>query len=34
MLTLFMLNTGDKIKRFTEKLFVGGDGTLFDREIA
>lgn len=25
---------GDKIKRFTEKLFVGGDGTLFDREIA
>lgn len=34
VLTLFMLNTGDKIKRFTEKLFVGGDGTLFDREIA
>lgn len=25
---------GDKIKRFTENLFVGGDETLFDREIA
>lgn len=24
----------DKIKRFTERLFVGGDRILFDREIA
>jgi len=34
LLTIFTLNTGDKIKRFAEKLFVGGDGTLFDRETA
>lgn len=34
MLTLFTLNTWDKIKRFTERLFVGGDRILFDREIA